>query len=275
VLVVLDPIVIVNTAKAPDGPSAKLLTLLAYGRARRFLDQGVAEESQAVADRAGETNWEGKLDGTYSYTAEMYEELERAIPGAASLEPWHLAVSFELLDEVLRRVNQQNEEHQRGIDGETLVATLASHTVKLVRGDWGAVPDYTRAGDVAGNVSIHTGLMGQADLLITRSPSVCPGDRLTPYAAIGNGHGEAALVTSAEASRRLVAAPLMNVVHSLRSQDFNFDAIDASVLERVAPTGEHTAGEWRRPTLGLPPVRRPSRGGIGAKLKAIVSRRSG
>src|SRR5690348_17079104 len=109
-LVVLDPIVLVNTAKSPMRTSAKLLTLLAYGRTSAYL-QRVADaesaEAQDITDPSDLEAW-GKTSGeAYSNTLTAHALLEESIPVADTGERpqnWRMAVSRELLDRVGRRV---------------------------------------------------------------------------------------------------------------------------------------------------------------------------
>src|SRR5690242_20669319 len=172
-LVVLDPIVLVNTAKAPEGMSAKLLTVLAYGRVCAYLQRGLAAEEAELRDTAvlGK-GWDANVVRARRNAHVARAELERAIPlngSGCRPDDWRMAVSYELCGKALRRVGRLREEHNLNIDAGTVWASFVMHASQVLAETWGAVPDYTGFGDydLDGNVSIHTALRMGAEMLIT------------------------------------------------------------------------------------------------------------
>ena len=205
---VLDPIVLVNTAKVPDGMSAKLLTLLAYGGVTAYLNinPGAGKPDTHAAQRA----------------------LTQAIPAAAWSSEWCLASSQTLIDAVIQRVGRLRDQDQVELDTGVVAAAVAVHAVRWIPERWDAVPSYTGTHNTESNVSIHTALRTGAPLLITKSPDACPPETPSLY------RSRAANDEFPLGAVRAVHLDLL--VEALR-QTFDFDEIDARVLEKIAPTG--------------------------------------
>jgi len=232
--VVLDPIVLANTGKVPDGPSAKLLTLLAYGQALAYLNEGANAEARWLQKWLPGTpqdlghGWASKADSAYGNTFANRQALVQSIPPGGRSLTLCLALSESLIDRVVRQVGRLRDQQGVELDDDVLIRALRIRApVQLVE-QWDLVPDYTGTGSTDSNVSIHTALRAGAPLVVTRLPDACEPADLKIYRPI-------------ESSQ---AYPLgsTGVVHldwlvELLSNEFDFHAIDAGVLERIAPSG--------------------------------------
>jgi predicted nucleic acid-binding protein len=211
-LVVLDPVVLVNTGKVPEGPSAKLLTLLAYGRAVEYLDEGAHTEAQVRQQ------------------ARARKALKQGIPPSGRTSGLCLATSTTLIDRVVRRIGRLRDSEDLELDAGIVAAAVSVHAARLVTGDWDSIPDYTATGDTDANVSIHTALRAGAPLVVTKLLDACEPETSTMYYPLHPGQDYPLGATRAVHFDLLVRA---------LCQEFDFHAIDARVLEQIAPTGAH------------------------------------
>jgi hypothetical protein len=217
-LVVMDPVVLVNTAKVPDGPSARLLTLCAYGQTATSLATPGA-----------------KFRSDYAYWLARYEALSQSIPAEGRAEHWGLVLSHVLLDRVANRIGELRDAEEAQLDADHIVSSLfanAKHFVPddsnelLVPSEWNELPDYTRAGCIDSSISIHTALRGGAVFVVTKLPAACDQDSPRMYSPLAPSPKYPVGATQARYATAFF--------DGLR-QDFDFDAVDASVLERIAP----------------------------------------
>lgn len=264
-LVVLDPIVLVNTAKSPSGTSAKLLALLAYGRVCAYLHRVAAAELTEMADIGDrddigdprQSAWGMAIQRAYDNAVAAHTELERSIPpNQDGIRPgnWRLAVSRELCHRVLLRTDALRSYVE--LDGGTVWGQIVLHASERLWETWSPdhVPDYTDGESFDGNVSIHTALRMGADMLISNDPAVCADPREPTGYSFLTPHQASAPQLHAVHLDWLVAAMLDNT-------GFDLDGVDATVLERVAPSGSDAPRSWppRQPLLAR--VRaKPSRG---------------
>jgi hypothetical protein len=234
-ILVLDPIVLVNTRRLPYGSSAKLLTLLALGRTNGYLNEGADAEAQLLrqllppppVDLAqGWTRING--DAAYEDTFEKRKLLMDAIPpGGQSIE-WGLAVSTQLIVRVIRRVGKLRYEQGLKLEAGAAVAGATSHTFRGVWESWKTVPDYTGSGDEDANITIHTALRTGAPMVVTKLAAAC--ERESPRRYDSTDDGQSYPLGST------YAIHFDDLVQALRDE-FDFDGIDASVLLRIAPEG--------------------------------------
>jgi hypothetical protein len=233
-LVVLDPVVLVNTAKVPDGLSAKLLTLLAYGRANGYLNAGANAEAhwlqQWPPDKPLDVKhgWASMDCDAYAYTFAARKALAQSIPAQGRSSDLCLAISKTLIDRVVRRIGRLRDTEDLDLDAGIVAAAVSVHAARWITDDGHALPDYTATGDTDSNASIHTALRAGAPLVITKRADACEPDTPKMYYPI-DPHQDYPL-----GATRAVHFDLL--VHAL-CQDFDFHAIDARVLEQIAPTG--------------------------------------
>jgi hypothetical protein len=233
-LVVLDPVVLVNTGKVPDGPSAKLLTLLAYGRAIGYLNAGANAEShwlqQWPPDTAVDVSHRSpETDGTaYAYTFGARNALARGIPVHGRSTDLCLALSTKLIDRVVRRIDRLREAEDLDLDAGIVAAAVSIHAARWSADDWDFTPDYTETGDMDCNVSIHTALRTGAALVVTKLPDACDPETPRMYYPIDPDQDYPLGATHAMHFDLLIDA---------LCQEFDFHAINARVLEQIAPTG--------------------------------------
>jgi hypothetical protein len=233
-LVVLDPVVLVNTGKVPDGPSAKLLTLLAYGRAIGYLNAGADAEARWLRQWLSETprgeghSWASTDGNAYAYTFAAREALVQSIPAEGRSIDWCLAVSKTLIDRVVRRIGRLRDLEDLELDAGIVAAAVSVHAASWITEDWQSTPDYTETGDMDANVSIHTALRAGAPLVITKLADACEPETPKMYFPI-DGEGGYPL-----GATRAVHFDLL--IHAFR-EEFDFHAIDAGVLEQIAPRG--------------------------------------
>jgi hypothetical protein len=233
-LVVLDPVVLVNTGKVPNGPSAKLLTLLAYGRAIGYLNAGADAEAQWLRQWLSDTprgeahGWASMDRDAYAYTFAARKALVQSIPAHGRSIDWCLAISKTLIDRVVRRIGRLRDSEDLELDAGIVAAAVSVHAARWITEDWQSTPDYTSTGDIDANVSIHTALRAGAPLVITKLPDACEPETPKMYYPIDGDDGYPLGAT------RAVHFDLL--IHAFR-QEFEFHAIDAGVLEEIAPTG--------------------------------------
>lgn len=234
-LVVLDPVVLVNTGKVPDGPSAKLLTLLAYGRTNVYLRKGAETEARALKHSSVDTppdldrGWASMDSDAYAKTFADYSALVTSIPAeGGTQDDWRLALSQGVIDRVVRRVGRLRDKEQLDLDAEIVARAVSEHVARWIPDRWASVPDYTGTGCIDANVSIHTALRAGAPLVVTRLKDACQPHKPQMYEPVDPGDEYPFGVTQAVHLDQLVAA---------FCQKFDFYAIDASVLERIAPSG--------------------------------------
>jgi hypothetical protein len=232
--VVLDPVVLVNTGKVPDGPSAKLLTLLAYGRATAYLNSGANAEARWLQRWAPNTpldlehSWGSMDSDAYAYTFAARNALARSIPAQANSSDLCLAISKKLIDRVVRRVSRLRHTEHLELDAGIVAAAVSVHAARWITDAGNSMPDYTATGDTDSNVTIHTALRAGAPLVITKLADACEPETPKMYYPIDPDQHYPLGATR--------AVHFDMLIHALR-QDFDFHAIDASVLERIAPTG--------------------------------------
>jgi hypothetical protein len=233
-LVVLDPVVLVNTGKVPDGPSAKLLTLLAYGRAIRYLNGGGDAEEQWLQQwlspsvRVPTEPERRRMGDAYAYTFAARRALVDSIPAQGRSIDWCLAISKALIDRVVRRIGALRDSEDLELDAGVVAAAVSVHAARWIAEDWESTPDYTATGDTDANVSIHTALRAGAPLVITKLAGACEPEDPRMYYPIDGDEGYPLGATRAVHFDMLVDA---------FREEFDFLAIDASVLERIAPAG--------------------------------------
>jgi hypothetical protein len=233
-LVVLDPVVLVNTGKVPDGPSAKLLTLLAYGRAIGYLNGGGDAEAQWLGHWLSTTppglgqDWASADGDAYAYTFAARKALVESIPAQGRSFDWCLALSKSLIDQVVRRIGRLRDSEDLELDAGIVAAAVSVHAARWIAEDWDSTPDYTATGDTDANVSIHTALRAGAPLVITKLADACEPENPKMYYPIDADQGYPLGATRALHFDTLVDA---------FRQEFDFHAIDAGVLEQIAPTG--------------------------------------
>lgn len=267
-LLVLDPVVLVNAAKVPDGASAKLLTLLAYGRTVEYLTGGAAAEQRRLAEvRAAsppaardcaldDGSW--SMDGqALAYSVAAKTALERSIPPAGRRDHYSLAISKKLIDCVVRRIGMLRDTEELELDAGVVAAAISSHASRRVSRGWGTVPNYTdsRKVNTDANVCIHTALRAGAPLVVTKLRDACrPDEPKLYYPADG------------DQSAPLGATKAVHFDHlvDLLSRDFDFHAIDAAVLGRIAPSGGQRP---ERRDAGAGGDASDERGGDGARQR--------
>ena len=232
-LAVLDPIVLANSCSMPDGHSAKLLTLLACGAARFYLTEGAdaeAGELQQELDKFDSSlvlglhqNPPSRGDAGYAKRSARYDELVTSIPPQARYHTWGLALSQSIIDRLVHRIGVLRDKEELQADADRVAVAVINHARRWVpKGKLGPVPDYTAAGCVDANVSIHTALLTGAPLVVTTLASCCePGNPRIYEAISGDGRDYPLGATKAVHLEYLV---------DVLSQEFDFDAIDASVL---------------------------------------------
>jgi hypothetical protein len=247
-LVVLDPVVLVNTGKVPDGPSAKLLTLLAYGRAIGYLNAGANAESHWLQQWPPDAALDLDLgsaetdDTAYAYTFAARNALAQSIPAQGRSSDLCLALSKKLIDRVVRRIGSLRDTEDLDLDAGVVAAAVSIHATRWID-DWGSTPDYTATGDTDANVSIHTALRAGAPLVITKLPDACEANTPKIYYPIDPDQHYPLGATHSMHFDLLIDA---------LCRQFDFHAIDARVLERIAPTG-HSA----QSVIRTQPVLRP------------------
>jgi len=233
-LVVLDPVVLVNTCKVPEGPSAKLLTLLAYGAANAYLNEAANAEARLLQYWASNTplglqqGWASQDTAAYINKFAAYRDLVTSIPAKGRTNTWGLALSQTLIDRVVRRVGVLRDKQDVQLDADVVALTVTDHAARWIAEDWSSVPDYTGSGCVDSNVSIHTALRTGAPVVVTKLVDACEPDTPRMYYPI-EAHQDYPL-----GATRAVHFDLL--LYAFR-QEFEFDAIDATVLERIAPSG--------------------------------------
>jgi hypothetical protein len=233
-LVVLDPVVLVNTGKVPDGPSAKLLTLLAYGRAIGYLNTGAEAEARwlghwlATNPPGPAQDWASADGDAYAYTFAARKALVEAIPAQGRTFDWCLALSKPLIDQVVRRIGRLRDSEDLELDAGIVAAAVSVHAARWIAEDWDSTPDYTATGDTDANVSIHTALRAGAPLVVTKLADACEPENPKMYYPIDADQGYPLGATRALHFDMLVDA---------FRQEFDFHAIDAGALEQIAPTG--------------------------------------
>lgn len=233
-LVVLDPVVLVNTAKVPDGPSAKLLALLAYGRTLRYLNAEANSEARALEQWQADTpldlelGWAAMQSDAYANTFAVQQDLAGSVPARGRCSDCCLATSNALLERVVRRVGRLREAEGIELDAGVVSAAVSVHASRWIREDWSSVPDYTGTANTDANVSIHTALRAGAPLAVTKIADACEPGAPRMYSWIDPDEDYPLGVT---------AAVHFDFLVSVFSHDFDFHAIDASVLERIAPSG--------------------------------------
>lgn len=240
-LVVLDPVVLVNTGKVPDGPSAKVLTLLAYGRAKAYLASGANAEIGLLAQRTtGRVARElerarAPIDrDVYARTLANHGALVASIPApGVEQDDWCLALSQGVIDRVVQRIGALRDTEQLDLDAEIVARAVTEHVARWIPERWRSVPDYTQTGCIDSNVSIHTALRVGALLVVTKLPAACGPTGRQLYDPIDAGQDYPLGVTQAVHLDQLVDA---------FCQQFDFHAIDAGVLERIAPGGPQHNG---------------------------------
>ena len=245
-LAVLDPIVLANTCSMPDGQSAKLLTLLAYGGTRLYLTEGAdaeAREQQQLLDRIDPSlglrqGRPSTREAAYRKRTAVYHELVSSIPAQARNHTWGLALSQAVVDRLVHRIGVLRDTEELQADADRAAVAITNHATRWVpSAKLGSIPDYTSCVDA--NVSIHTALRTGAPLVVTKLASCCePG---TPR-----------FYESSTIDRRLYPLGATKAVHidwlvDALGEEFDYDAIDASVLERIAPgadeIGERAGGD--------------------------------
>jgi hypothetical protein len=229
-LVVLDPVVLVNTAKVPDGPSAKLLALLAYGRTVRYLNEEANSEARALEQRLNtplglERGWASMQSDAYANTFAVQQALATSIPCRGRDFGCCLAMSNALLERVVRRVGRLREAEGVELDAGVVSAAVSVHVARWIREDWTSVPDYTGTGHADANASIHTALRAGAPLAVTKIADACEPEGLRMIDA------------TQDYPLGVTAAVHFDFLVRAFGHDFDFNAIDASVLERIAPSG--------------------------------------
>jgi hypothetical protein len=194
-LVVLDPVVLVNTGKVPDGPSAKLLTLLAYGRAIGYLNGGADAEAQWLGHWLSTTppglgqDWASADGDAYAYTFAARKALVESIPAQGRSFDWCLALSKSLIDQVVRRIGRLRDSEDLELDAGIVAAAVSVHAARWIAEDWDSTPDYTATGDTDANVSIHTALRAGAPLVITKLADACEPENPKMYYPIDADQG--------------------------------------------------------------------------------------
>jgi len=232
--VVLDPVLLTNTGKVPNGPSAKLLTLLAYGRTLAYLNEGANAEARLLQYQLPDTpqdllhGWASSDGDAYAHTFAARQALAQSIPPLGRSIDWCLALSDGLIGRVVRRVGRIRDEEDVELDDDVLVRALRVNAPVQILEQWDSVPDYTGTGCADSNVSIHTALRAGAPLVITKLGDACKADDLTIYGPMDRGQSYPLGRTGVVHFDTLIDA---------FGEVFDFDAIDASVLERIAPTG--------------------------------------
>lgn len=239
-LVVLDPILLANTGKVPDGPSAKLLTLLAYGKTLGYLNESANAEARLLQQWLPDTpqdllhGWASADSDAYSRAFTARQALAQSIPARGHSIDWCLTLSENLIDRVVRRVGLIRDQDHVNLDDDVLIRALRVHAPRQILERWESVPDYTGVGCIDSNVSIHTALCAGAPLVVSKLPAACHADAdgLKIYRPMDH--------------ERQYPLPRAGVVHfdalvRALSEVFDFAAIDASVLERIAPTGPQRA----------------------------------
>jgi hypothetical protein len=238
-LLVLDPVVLVNTGKVPDGPSAKLLTLLAYGRAIGYLNAGADAEAQWLQQWLADTppgrchGWAAADGNAYAYTFAARKALMESIPAQGRSIDWCLALSKPLIDRAVQRIGRLRDSEDLELEAGIVAAALSVHAARWIAEDWDSTPDYTATGDADANVSIHTALRAGAPLVITKLPDACGPEHPKMYYPIDADQGYPLGATRAVHFDLLVDA---------FRQEFDFHAIDARVLEQIAPRGLQRPG---------------------------------
>jgi hypothetical protein len=233
-LLVLDPVVLVNTGKVPDGPSAKLLTLLAYGRATGYLNAGAEAEAEWLQQWLSDmpsglrSDWASADGDAYAYTFAARRALVDSIPAQGRSFDWCLALSKSLIDRVVRRIGRLRDSEDLELDAGIVAAAVSVHATRWIAEDWESTPDYTATGDTDANVSIHTALRAGAPLVVTKLSDACTPEDPQMYYPIDADQGYPLGATRAVHFDMLVDA---------FRQEFDFQAIDAGVLEQIAPTG--------------------------------------
>lgn len=233
-LVVLDPVVLVNTGKVPDGPSAKLLTLLAYGRAIGYLNEGAASEermlrhsrrSMPLSRKNGRASTNGDA---YASTLAARKALMQSIPADGRNIGLCLALSHTLIDRVVRRIGRLRDTEDLELDAGIVAAAVSVHAARFITDDWASVPDYTGTGDTDSNVSIHTALRAGAPLVITK---------LLDARELGSSRMYYPIDAEQEYPLGATRAVHFDLLVRALCEDFDFHAIDARVLEQIAPAG--------------------------------------
>jgi hypothetical protein len=232
-LIVLDPVVLVNTAKVPDGPSAKLLALLAYGRALIYLNEQATSEARALGQGLYtplglERGCASMHSDAYANTFAVEQALAKSIPARGRCSGCRLAISDALLERVVRRVGKLRETEGVELDAGVVAAAVSVHAARWIREDWSFVPDYTGTGHTDANATIHTALRVGAPLAVTKIADVCDPESPRMYSSIDPNQDYPLGVTAAVHFDFLVSA---------FGADFDLHAIDPSVLERIAPRG--------------------------------------
>jgi hypothetical protein len=233
--VVLDPVVLANAGKLPDGPSAKLLTLLAYGQTLAYLNERANAEARQL--RHWPPGTPGDLpSGSASVDRESYSKmfirrqaLARSIPAGGHSIDWCLTLSEPLIDRVVRRVGIIRDQDNVELDDDLLVRSLRIHAPVQLLEQWESVPDYTGVGCLDSNISIHTALCAGAPLVVSKLPAACKSDGQTIYRPMDQKR-------EYPYPRRTGVVHLDTLIRAV-SETFDFSAVDASVLERIAPTG--------------------------------------
>jgi hypothetical protein len=234
--VVLDPVILVNTGKVPDGPSAKLLTLLAYGRAIGYIDEGANTEERLVrhsrrAMPLDPKNGRASMnDGAYAYTVAARKALMRSIPPQGRSSALCLAISSTLIERVVRRVGRLRDTEDLELDAGIVAAAVSVHAARLITDDWASMPDYTATGDTDANVTIHTALRAGAPLVITK---------LLDARELGTSKMYYPIDPEQDYPLGATRAVHFDLLVRALCEDFDFHAIDARVLEQIAPTGAH------------------------------------
>jgi hypothetical protein len=235
-LVVLDPVVLVNTGKVPDGPSAKLLTLLAYGRAVGYLNEGAGSEERLLRHSRRSMPLE-RANGRPSTNGDAYantladrKALMQSIPAPGRNIGLRLAISHALVERVVRRIGMLRDTEDLELDAGIVAAAVSVHAARFITDDWASVPDYTGTGDIDSNVSIHTALRAGAPLVITK---------LLDARELGSSQMYYPLDADQEYPLGATRVVHFDLLVRALCEDFDFQAIDARVLEQIAPAGAH------------------------------------
>jgi hypothetical protein len=213
-----------------------VLTLLAYGRANAYLSTGAHTEFGLLQQStSGQTPRDlararAPMDrDAYARTIANHGALVASIPApGVEQDDWCLALSQGVIDRVVRRIGQLRDTQQLDLDAEIVARAVSEHVARWIPDRWRSVPDYTDTGCIDSNVSIHTALRIGALLVVTKLDAACGPTGRQMYDPVDADQDYPLGVTQAVHLDQLVDA---------FCQKFDFHAIDASVLERIAPSG--------------------------------------
>jgi hypothetical protein len=138
-----------------------------------------------------------------------------------------------MIDRVVRRIGTLRDTQQLDLNAEIVARAVTEHVARWIPDRWRSVPDYTETGCIDSNVSIHTALRIGALLVVTKLADACGPSGRQMYDPVDTDQDYPVGVTQAVHLDQLVDA---------FCQQFDFHAIDASVLERIAPSGPQHNG---------------------------------